>query len=254
MHRLFAVVVLAAGLTASVKAQQNPRIAGTYVFSEEGGTAGPNVGQNIAALASLTLGETGIVTGREVIQSQGGITFLDVQGAWSLGEDRSGTLLLNATAMGGDGDPVTTAQSYKFVVGATGNLSLLRSNLGFYATARMTPAASTPAMGSWVFGEHLSDRSFARISVVTFGAAGSVTASEIAESLGQEKRLSHDGSTQTEPHGFQALTLTTTATDENGDTQNKRESYLFLVGRDEIRMIRACATGHILDTLAWILA
>jgi len=213
------------------------KLKGAYVLTEEGFTAS---GQLINSIASLNFSEAGTVTGTEVIQATGGVKFVDVVGTYTIDADSTGTLILTATFTDSDGVVQTAPQSLKVIVPSSGDIMAVRTDAGYYTTAKLAAAAAAASLkGVHLFTERASGRPLTRLVLLNFDGAGTVDGFALIDALGVVSRANIKGSYVSQSNGFATMTLDVQVPVESGDPEITRETYLVLADKNAARMIRS---------------
>jgi hypothetical protein len=241
------LVLLFVLFTPALAQQALPKLTGNFVFSEEGLSA---YAQPVTALAALTFSDTGTVTGREAVLTQSGIIYMSVQGTWSFQSAHTGTMNLVLSMPGPEDDTITTNQVFCLMPSPSGDWLALRTGSGYYATGRLTPAATQPLAGAFVLTERSGTRPMARIMEVNFAGGGAVTGLQVQESLGVTAMLDVKGTFQLQEGGFIAANWSSERPDAEGEIQSLRESYVALATANEVRMIRTAGGVHGIVTLS----
>ncbi len=240
LHASMLVLALA---MVSAGAQGASTLTGTYVLTEEGLTP---AGQSLVTLASLTFSDTGTITGTAIMQVGASQATFDAQGTYSIAADGTGTMALSTSVTTSDGDTAFTTANYKLIQRSSGALSLLRVD-GWYQTSGELALASTSALKGTYYLTESAGRAGTRIAEVEFDGSGNVNGYEIVGSFGSVSRVTLSGTTEALTNGFRTLSLTTAKTDsDTGETQITKETYAFLVTRENVRMLRTDAPGSAL--------
>ncbi len=220
---------------AAAFAQTPGAISGQFVVAEEGFTVS---GQAVAALSLLTFSGSGSVSGRQY--SQGAIR--DVQGVYTSGVAGFGSLVLNVTGPGGEGDSATSAAAYRVIVAPGGDIAAVRVDPGSSSTARIVAAGPLTARGAYLLNQRPSSRKFVRVALLTFDGTGSVSGIQVIDTQSGAAESNIAGSVAAMSDGFQTLSLASSITSENGDAETAREEYVVLNTSNELFAI-ASAPG-----------
>lgn len=212
-----------------------------YVLSERGLYA--------TALASLTIGADGSVTGTEFVRARGINMTYAVQGTLAANDDGSKTLTFSRTstdAVDMNGDPLLSSEVLKLIVQPGGGYVALRTDPGQYAYGDLLTAASTPAPGSYLVNGNEIDPGSMCIDMITLDAAGNVAGNRVENSLGliTEKPLS--GSYSATGNGFYTIQFNVTSSDSDGSQVATTETYLALPTSKDVKMIRVDRSSGLL--------
>jgi hypothetical protein len=233
---LLSLLVLIVSLPAQT---QLPALSGSYVLAEEGVSSnGP-----INTLATLRFAENGAVTGALLLHTDFDLLRFDVQGYYKMETDRAGCLVLSTSATDEEGNSITKEYKYRLVKTAAQELSAVRSNSGYYSTAKIYPAARPGKTGAFVYTEVGAAQKFSRLGVFNLETGGSVTGFQFIETFGAEELRDVKGSYVNDENGFGKLTLNSERTDVDGELQPVTEVFYFLATSSDIKMIRH--EGHV---------
>lgn len=222
--------------------QTNATIKGSYVLTQEGMT--PD-GQPFTSLATFQFNENGSVSGTEMVLSRTGLARVALTGTYSFANG-VGSLNLLSSSSDDDGNTVVNlSETYRMLATQNNEYNLIRNNIGYYSTAKLSPAASTANLtGSYQFSELGANRPFSRIVSLTFNGTASAKGFAIQENAGNEETVTLTGITQPNGDGFGTLVLTHSSTNADGDPVAVNENFLFLVtASDGARMMRADNTA-----------
>jgi len=193
----------------------------------------------LASLASLQFAENGSVVGCQFVQTTSGLVHVDLQGTYTFDNSRTGTLTLNSSSTDEEGNAVNTVYTYKLVAGSSGDISALRTNLGYYSVAKICPGPAAAWNGTYMLSEIGADHNSARLAFLNLDAARNVSGTQFVQNLGIQESSDLSGSYEMLPDGFGKLALSSKATNADGDEVTVIKSYVFIVNRDGIRMMQS---------------
>jgi len=217
--------------------------AGTFVLSENGPT--------FSALARLSIGSAGEVTGLSLVRASTTTTGYAIQGVYTINADSTSSLSLNATSLdanvnASDGEeaPVIFSEHLTLIGPVRGQFATIRTDAGVYATGSLAPAATAVPQGDYFLYGTVIDPGATSIAYLSFDGAGNVTGRQLTNSFGNMTLKTLSGTHACEGNGFQKLTVSAQTTDANGDPVVTTETYAFLATKQEMRMIHADHDGQ----------